>query len=152
MHSFVDPAVTDSSDPYLAPPDSFLDVGRMPQIPAHVDPFDAEPSPADESTTELGTAKVVEDQPAKESVKYATQAAVNGMDKLHLVSTTTTDEVEPTAPMLIGTVVVDSYSIIRDARRAATRLESLAREFQGELAKKTEDTQEDGATENTEDG
>lgn len=124
----------------------------MPEIPAHVDPFDAEPSPGNEITTELGTDKAVDDGQSKDAVKDAAQAAVNGMDKLHLVSTTTTEEVAPAVPMLVGSVVVDSYARIRDARRAATRLESLAREFQDELARKTGEAQEDDGTENTEDG
>ena len=67
---------------------------------------------------------------------FRSDEVTNGMGALHLVPSAgtgaTEDEEDLSAPMLIGTVVVDSYGHMREARRAASKLEVLARHVQEE--------------------
>ena len=138
LHSFIDPSA--SSDPHTAPPDSFLDVGRLPETFTPVDPFEPAQSP-DESPRALFEGTDNNEGPSQQdggAGQEVVKEAVNGMENLHLVSTSTTEDVAPQPPMLVGTVVVDSYVRIREARRAAGRLEGLAREFQEEFVRKQE--------------
>lgn len=122
LHSFMDPRAEDVKEggPQAGVDAAgFLDIGRLPDIHA-VNSEPTIPIPAHPNNLEIDKADGDE--------------VTNGMGALHLVPSggtgATEEEKALGAPMLIGTVVVDNYSHMREARRAASKLEVLARNVQ----------------------
>lgn len=130
LHSFMDPHAEDGQEggaEAKADAAGFLDIGRLPDIhTANSEP--TIPKPGHPNNVEG-------DQEGGDEV-------TNGMGELHLVPSAgteaTDEEKDPSAPMLIGTVVVDNYSHMRQARKAASKLEALARNVQEDWKRQNE--------------
>ena len=128
LHSFMDSRTEEVGNGYegaRVDASGFLDIGRLPDI--HT--ANSEPT-----ITTYPSDKVDE----------ADETAANAINALHLVPSagtgaTTEEEKDLSAPMLIGTVVVDKYSHMREARRAASKLEALARNVQEDWRRHSEE-------------
>lgn len=119
-------------------------------------PPSAEAADVDETrpaTADTHTHAVEESRPAEHDLP-------NGIAKIQLQApppptpvAVEEEDTTPMAPMLVTTVVADSYSRLSDARRAAKRLEGMGRGFQEQWVREQEEGEEsEGREEDEEEG
>ena len=129
LHSFLDPhadRVANQQEASLVDTSRYLDIGRLPDVQRQ----DSEvPIPG----------RPVSGRPNGKGKGTEEEHLVNGMGELHLVASgqtgdtgTTQEEKDTSPPMLVGTVVVDSYNHMREARRTASKLEAIGKSVQEE--------------------
>lgn len=131
LHSFLDQHADGADnllEASLVDTSRYLDIGRLPDVHSQDSelPIPGRPESVRPHGKEKGKGKQEEN-------------LVNGMDELHLVASgqtgetgTTQEEKDNSPPMLVGTVVVDSYNHMREARRTTSKLEAMGKSVQEE--------------------
>lgn len=146
LHSFLDPhadGVDSQQEASLVDTSRYLDIGRLPDV--HTQDSELPIPGHPDSGRPDGKGKGKEEK-----------NLVNGMGDLHLVASgqtgeteTTQEEKDTSPPMLVGTVVVDNYNHMREARRTASKLEAMGKSVQEEWKREREGN---GEAQGTEDG
>lgn len=146
LHSFLDPhadGVDNQKEASLVDISRYLDIGRLPDVHSQDSELPIPGRPDSGRPNVKGKGKEEEN-------------LVNGMGELHLVAsgqtgeTGTTQEEEHTSPpMLVGTVVVDNYNHMREARRTASKLEVMGKTVQEDWKRERDGN---GKVQGTEDG
>lgn len=148
LHSFLDPhadRVDNRQEASLVDTSRYLDIGRLPDVHSQ----DSERSIP---------GRPISGRPNGKGKGTEEGNLVNGMGELHLVASgqtgetrTTQEEKDTSPPMLVGTVVVDSYNHMREARRTASKLETMGKSVQEEW-KREREREGNGEVQGTEDG
>jgi len=96
------------------------------------------------TTPLLAAAEAVGPEHEHHAGETTQEQLTNGMQAMQLSEPSvgtgaTASDSAPVAPMLVATVVVESYSRVGEARRTVRRLEAVGREFQERWVRERED-------------